>query len=169
MKNFYLTIALLLFFAVQGQEATTTIYLIRHAEKVDDSADHELSEAGNLRANKWADYFKEKQISIFYTTANKRSVYTIMTATVIALDRTPGTTYNTEINTYDPKNFFLKDIAEKHKGEKIIVVGHGNTIPATINNYLGKNIYKDIPENEYGNLYIITIKGDNITHELVKI
>ena len=99
MKNFYLTIALLLFFAVQGQEATTTIYLIRHAEKADDSADPELSEAGNLRANKWADYFKEKQISIFYTTANKRSVYTIMTATVTALDRTPGTTYNTEINT----------------------------------------------------------------------
>ena len=168
MKNFYLTIAFLIFFAVQGQEATTTIYLIRHAEKADDSADSELSEAGKLRALKWADYFKGKQIKTFYATSFKRTILTIV-PTSVAFDYSPGTNHRMQYNNYDPETFTLNEVFEKHNGESILVAGHSNTIPKTINSYLGKEIYKDIPENEYGNLYIITVTGNKITHVLVKI
>jgi len=169
MKNFYLTMALLFFFAMQGQEATTTIYLISDAEMVNDSADPKLSEAENLSTNKWANYLKDKHIQIFYTTPGKSVVYKIMAATVAETDRTPGTTYNTQVATYDSKTFLLKDIAEKHKGNKILVIENSNSLPKTINKFLGKEIYKDIPQNEFSNLYIIIINEDKISHELVKI
>jgi len=168
MKNFYLTIALLLFFALQGQEVTTTIYLIRHAEKADDSADPELSEAGKERVQKWVSYFKGKDIEYNYYTRTKRSLNTAIPIGT-ALEFVPNTTTNRQFEIYEGTNISLKEIAEKHIGKNMLVVGHSNTIPVIINTMLGKNIYKDIPENEYGNLYIIKIKGDNLSHELVKI
>jgi len=65
MKNIYLVITLLFFTKLWSQQATTTIYLIRHAEKVDNSADPELSEAGTARAANWAQFFKDKPINYF--------------------------------------------------------------------------------------------------------
>jgi len=169
MKYFYFIIACFFSFTGQSQEATTTIYLIRHAEKADDTSDTDLSEKGNLRAQRWAAYFKPMRIQTFYTTNYKRSVSTIIPASVAAVEPVPGTTYNMKIIRYDPGTLSLLDVASKHNGEKVLIVGHSNTIPNTINKYLGKEVYKDIPEDEYGNLYIITINGNKVSHDLVKI
>jgi len=168
MKNFYLLIVFLIFFAMQGQEATTTIYLIRHAEKADNSADPGLSEAGKERVQKWVSYFKGKDVEYNYYTPAKRSLDTAIPIAT-ALEFVPNITTNRQFEIYEGSNISLKEIAEKHKGKNMLVVGHSNTIPMIINTMLGKNTYKDIPEDEYGNLYIITITGDKITHQLVKI
>jgi broad specificity phosphatase PhoE len=62
----------------------------------------------------------------------------------------------------------LMGLANKYKGKTLLIVAHSNTIPAAINELLGKQTYLDIPENEFGNLYIIKITGSKITHDLIK-
>ena len=69
---------------------------------------------------------------------------------------------------YNPKEMELLTLAEKHHNQSIVIVGHSNTIPGQINKLLGENIYPDIDEDAFGNLYIITISGGKISHKLVE-
>lgn len=168
MKKLFLAMILAFCANVMAQE-TTTIYLIRHAEKADNSDNPELSEAGKERTKKWGAYFENKNISTYYTTAFKRTILTAsLTASYMSALPEPGTSRETRFMTYDPNDFSLKKIVEENKGKNILVVGHSNTVPKYINDLLGKKTYPDISENDYGNLYIIKITGDKITHELVK-
>jgi broad specificity phosphatase PhoE len=77
MKQIYLILSFFLFTTVYAQEATTTIYLIRHAEKANDSKDPELSAAGTARAQNWAQYFKDKPVDHFFVTQYKRTSLTV--------------------------------------------------------------------------------------------
>lgn len=141
-------------------QETTTIYLIRHAEKADASPDTELSEAGKIRAQKWKAYFGDKDIAAVYSTPYKRT-----TATAEPL----ATANNLTITTYNPSEPDLKTIAGKYPGKSVLIVGHSNTIPKQINTLLKENKYPDIDENEFGNVYIVTIKGSEITCRLEKL
>lgn len=87
---------------MSAQQKNTTIYLIRHAEKADASADTDLSQAGWDRAAKWTDYFKEIPIDLVYSTHYKR---TQRTCAGIALGH-----QLTTIN-YEPKGMDLKKLA----------------------------------------------------------
>jgi broad specificity phosphatase PhoE len=147
----------LVFQATIAQSQTTTIYLIRHAEKADSSQNPELSEEGLKRAVRWTKYFELKNIDFFYTTLTRR---TQMTCSTIA------TSKQKEMIFYDFSKFTLKEVIEKHPGKTILIVGHSNTVPKQINDFIGEEIYQKIDENEFGNLYTITIKGDKIEHKL---
>lgn len=158
MRLFFLPICLLFSCIICSQtEKTTTIYLIRHCEKEAGSADPELSEKGKLRAGNWKNYFDEIPIESFYTTATKR---TATTCSIIADSK------KKEIQFYNHNDFSLNEIIKIHQGKTILIVGHSNTIPIVVNTYLGEEIYPIISENEYGCLFIITIQGDTIKHEL---
>lgn len=168
MKKIFFAVAFM-FFAIGMAQETTTIYLIRHAEKADNGENPELSEAGKERTKKWGAYFENKNISTYYTTAFKRTILTAsLTASYMSALPEPGTSRETRFMTYDPNDFSLKKIAEENTGKSIVVVGHSNTVPKYINDILGKKVYADISEGEYGNLFIIKITGDKITHELIK-
>lgn len=173
MKTIY-TLFICFLVASGYNQQTTTIYIIRHAEKAGNDKNSGLTAAGKERAKKWAAYFKDKDIKHFYFTDAQRTVDTGMPVMVTAgMGNTdspvPGTTTQITSEVYDPVTLSLSDIATKSNGENILVVGHSNTIANTINKLLGKNIYKDIPETEYDNLYIIKISGDKISHEVKKI
>ena len=167
MKSIYLILTCLFMNALWSQEPTTTIYLIRHAEKADASSDPDLSEAGKARAEKWAQYFKDKNIRIIYSTPYKRAMQTFIPISS-TIDPIPGTVVEKTVRTYSPSALSLKEAAEKDSGKNILVVGHSNTIPGQINKLLGENKYPDMKEDEFGNLYIIKITGNKISHELIK-
>jgi len=169
MKNMILIVACLVANVIWAQSETTTIYLVRHAEKADASADPDLSEAGKARAKKWGEYFEDKNIGIYFSTPYKRTTNTaaIISSFVSALP-VPGTTRAFQMRGYDPAALSLQKLADDNKGKNIVVVGHSNTIPAQINTLIGEKKYADIPESEFGNLYIIKVTGDTVTHELVK-
>lgn len=157
MKSFYFILVFLSFSSGYSQTKTTTIYLIRHAEKADSSQNPELSEDGIKRSVRWTKLFEKTPIDIFYTTLTRR---TQMTGSTIA------TSKQKDMIFYDLSKFSLKETIEKHPGKTILIVGHSNTIPKQINDFLGEEIYQQIDENEFGNLYTITIKGDKIEHKL---
>ncbi|MHA3788870.1 SixA phosphatase family protein [Flavobacterium hauense] len=145
--------------SLSAQE-TTTIYLIRHAEKADASQDTDLSEVGKARAKKWESYFSNKSITAIYSTPYKR---TTVTAEPLA------TANKLTINTYNPSEMDLMSIAGKNTGKSVLIVGHSNTIPKYVNKLLRENKYDEIDEIEFGYLYIVTIKGSEITCKLEKL
>lgn len=138
-------------------EAPTVIYLIRHAEKADQSPDTHLSEAGLLRAENWAALFQDVEFGAFYSTDFNRTRQTIQPT----VDSNAG-----QIVLYDPFDFSLNNVLQDHLGENILIVGHSNTIPALINEFLGEDIYPEIEETQFGNLYKITILDDAVLNEM---
>ena len=169
MKNFIAILTCLISFVVYSQEPTTNIYLIRHAEKADATTDPDLSDAGKLRTKKWADYFKDKHIEMYCNTPYKRTMQTVIGISSLMIDATETKTITLKYEVYAPENLLINDVAKNNLGKSVLIVGHSDTIPAAVNKLIGSNVYKNIPENEFNNLYIITIRGSKITHSLVKI
>jgi 2,3-bisphosphoglycerate-dependent phosphoglycerate mutase len=133
----------------------TVIYLIRHAEKADASADPDLSAAGLTRANNWAVIFEDVTFDAFYSTDYKRTKQTIQPT---------ATRDGKTVVLYNPSTFTLAGVVAAHPGKNIFIVGHSNTIPALINTYIGSNVYPDMAESEFGNLYKVTVEDGEITH-----
>lgn len=70
---------------------------------------------------------------------------------------------------YNPSQLDLKVLADKHKGESIVIAGHSNTIPNYVNKLIGRQLYPDLEEGEFSCVYIVTIQGDSITHRIEKL
>lgn len=160
MKRYLLIVA---FFVLQvsfGQNSTTTYYFIRHAEKVDNSKNPDLSEIGLERAKLWNEIFSEINLDAIYSTDFKRTLQTIAPT---------ATTKNIIITNYNPKTLDIESFKKNTLGKKVLVVGHSNTIPNFVNQIINKNIYNDMDDVTFGNLYIVTINGDSISHQLLKL
>jgi broad specificity phosphatase PhoE len=136
-------------------QATTTMIFVRHAEKsLDDGDDPGLSPAGQLRAAELSRQLVDADvvagIDAIYSTPFKRTVDTAQpVADALGL----------EINRYDPSDneAVLETILKKHKGKIILVVGHSNTLPTLIADLGASKKVPPIAENEYDNIYVISI------------
>ena len=162
MKQF-LFILLILFSAnITGQDCTE-IYLIRHAEKdrsdIKNKNPH-LNELGKNRALKWVEVFKSVQFDKIFSTNYNRTVETV---TPISIKK------KIEISIYSPSNIDYESFKSKTSGEKVLVVGHSNTIPFFVNGLIDKEVYQQIDDLNNANLYKVTICNDNITHSLLYI
>jgi len=136
----------------------TTIYIIRHAEKEDDTKNTDLSSAGFERVENWKKYFEDITIDAFYSSGFQRARHTCQP---MAFSR------DKNISIYKNHLMDLKKIIENHKGETVLIVGHSNRIPKFINNLLGQEKYPEISEPEFGNLYIIKELENEISTELL--
>jgi broad specificity phosphatase PhoE len=160
MKKYQILIA---FFVLQisfGQQNSTTYYFIRHAEKVDNSQNPDLSEKGLERAQLWNKIFSEVDFDQIYSTEYKR---TFQTANPTA------TTQKIAIKLYNPKTVVIDSFKKETLGKKVLIVGHSNTTPNFVNQIINQKIYEDIEDTTFGNLYIVTINGAIITHQLLKL
>lgn len=134
----------------------TTIILVRHAEKVDDSADPDLSQAGYERAVRLAELLENVEFDAVYSTDFLR---TRETAKPIA------DANNLTILGYSHQNLSeeAENLIEDHKGETILISGHSDTTPAFANVFLKQQHFEgNFDESDYGNLLIVTIseKGE---------
>ncbi|MDZ4707348.1 MAG: histidine phosphatase family protein [Saprospiraceae bacterium] len=130
----------------------TTIYLVRHAEKVDSSRDPDLSEAGRLRATHLADLLKDEKISLIYSTNYKR---TIQTATPLSeLTGKP-------ILYYSPDTLPSLVKALKQQQQHVLVVGHSNTTISMLDAFGLSFSGKKIEESDYNNLFKISTYPNN--------
>ena len=158
MKNYFL----FLFLVVQlsfAQDKTTTIYFIRHAEKVDSSKNPDLSTFGLERAAHWSEIFSVIPFDAVYSTDFTR---TKQTAAPTAANK------KLTITIYDPKNIDLQKFKTDNLGKTILVVGHSNSIPNFVNKLINQDVYQTIEDATFGNLYIVTLNGDETTHLLLK-
>ena len=158
MKNNFLFLLLVVQLSF-AQHKTTTIYFIRHAEKVDSSKNPDLSSVGLERAAHWGKIFSETTFDAIYSTDFKR---TKQTATPTAENK------KLDITLYDPKSLDFDKFKTDNLGKTILVVGHSNTTPDFVNKLINQNVYAAIEDTTFGNLYIVTLNGDLVTHLLLK-
>jgi 2,3-bisphosphoglycerate-dependent phosphoglycerate mutase len=147
-----IAVALAWFFEKQ---ATTTVIFVRHAEKAAIPADNPgLSEAGKQRAAELARQLVDADviagIDAVYSTSYRRTEETVQpVATALNLPITPYDASNTET--------IMDEIVREHTGKIVLVVGHSNTVPALIGNMGASKNVPEISENEYDNIYIVSV------------
>lgn len=155
------SIVLLLFFWIQvtlGQNTITQYYFIRHAEKADSSKNPNLSEKGLERAQQWKILFSKIDFDGVYSTDFNRTLLTIQP---IVADN------NRLLKIYNPKMMDVEAFKKETHGKTILIVGHSNTIPNMVNQIIKENKYTDIEENQFGNLYIVTLFENQILSQLL--
>ena len=150
----YMAIALCLAWFFESQ-ATTTIVFVRHAEKALTPADDPgLNEAGQRRAAELARQLAGVDvvagIDAVYATSYRRSVET---AKPIA------DALKLQVRSYDADDTekFLDELVKEEKGKVILVVGHSDTVPAMIGNMGASKRVPAIADDEYDNIYIVSI------------
>ncbi len=89
-------------------------------------------------------------IDAIYSTSYRRTEETVQPiATALGLPITPYDASNTET--------IMDEIVRQHKGKIVLVVGHSNTVPALIGNMGASKKVPEINENEYDNIYVVSI------------
>jgi len=138
-----------------GTADSTTIVVIRHAEKALDSvADPPLTEAGEERAALLARMFGNAaspgHIGAIYISPALRSR---LTAAPLAsrLGLTPIVAPDD-----DPKGL-ARRVLREHAGGRILVIGHSDTVPLIVATLSGNNHIPEIGAQEYGTMYIVTV------------
>jgi phosphohistidine phosphatase SixA len=129
----------------------TTVILVRHAEKVIDpnNPDVDLSPAGQARAQELLRVFGDTGINAIYATQYKRTQQTVK-----PLADKLGLPIN-QVNSKDTSDLVSR-IQAQHSGQVIFISGHNNTVPEIIA-ALGGPTHPPIPENEFDNLYIVSV------------
>ena len=139
--------------AIQPQtgELVTQIYILRHTEKADDSADSVLSQAGIERAKYWKKVLQHTEFDQVYTTDFKRN---IQTAELIA----ESSSVKPEL--YHPMSFEVLKFLKLIEGKKVLIIGHSNTIPDMVNRLIGETRFPPMSHDNYNIMYVVTITPD---------
>ena len=148
MKRCFLFVLLLGLF-VAAAPAQSIIFVVRHAEKMDNAGnDPGLTDAGRARAERLAKMLKDAGISAVYTTEFKRTQQTAAPlAKALGLNVTIVPAKETAALTAK-----LRDLHAN-----ALVVGHGNTIPDLIKAFdITTSI--SIAENDYDNLFVVVLE-----------
>ncbi len=159
MKRLLLAAALSLVTA--GAAMAQTVVIVRHAEKVDASADPVLSEAGQARAQALATALTGGHPSVILTSPLQR---TRLTAAPTADDHsvTPeAVPLDGGIEAH------LAAIVARVQGAPddatILIVGHSNTVPL-IARALGYTAAADMPDCEYDRMTVLHLDGEGEAH-----
>lgn len=127
--------------------AQKAIFLVRHGEKVDDSKDAALSDAGRARARTLAAMLADAGVTAVYATQYQRTQNTarpLAEAKKLAITLVDDTDSAT----------LVKQLATKHANDVVLVAAHSHTIPEIIK-LLGYRTPITIAAPEYDSLFVI--------------
>ncbi len=138
---------------VQAQAAAppALVLVVRHAEKVDNSADPALSEAGIARARALAEALVDAKIEHVIVTQRQR---TRLTAgpTMSARGLTPEAIgFGASMDAHVAE---VAAAARKQTGKVVLIVGHSNTVPAIVH-ALGGPKMADLCDARYASLFSV--------------
>jgi broad specificity phosphatase PhoE len=145
---------------VSACRAPTTLILVRHADR--DPAGDALTPAGVTRAADLARVAAKLEPAAIYHSDTQRT-----RDTAAPLARALGLT-PLERPARDVDGL-LAEIFEQRRGQRVLVVGHGNTVPQLIRSAGGPAI-PDIGHDEYDDLFVLTVCSSWFRHaELVRL
>lgn len=130
------------------------IYIVRHAEKSDEpKADPYLTKEGRQRAISLKKKLQKKHIQYIFSTKFNR---TRETATPL------GSEIGVSIYPYgtDTLAKFIKSVFAIKKN--ILIVGHSNSVITMLDSFHVAHSIKQIPDDRYGDMFIITKKKGKI-------
>jgi broad specificity phosphatase PhoE len=131
----------------------TLVYLVRHAEKVDESRDADLSPAGMARAVALSRFFEKIEFDLLVASQYQRTQKTLGPLAA-AKDMTVET-----IPAGEPR--ILIERIRALEGGTILVAGHSNTVPDLIKALGGGTTAID--DSDYDNLYLVILSEASVT------
>lgn len=124
------------------------VFLVRHAEKMDQSRDPDLSPQGLQRSKLLAQMLSDSGIEHIHSSDYKRTRNTAQPlADQLGLD----------VQIYDPRELETLASQLKKMGGTHLVVGHSNTTPTMVSLLGGEPGSAIDDTSEYDRLYIVTI------------
>lgn len=144
MKKFIWVLLLLI-------SCKSTFYVVRHGEKVDNTANPPLSVLGQERAEDLKTELANKGITEIYSTNYLRTKNTVK-----PLANSRGlVTKIYAVSPADSMGVFIEKLKQM-KGKNVLIVGHSNTTKYVVNGLLERDTLRvDIPDNDFDNLYIV--------------
>jgi broad specificity phosphatase PhoE len=127
--------------------AQKAIVVVRHAEKVDESADPLLSAAGTARAENLAKVLRTMDVKAVYTTQYQR---TWLTAEPLMKAQTLQP-IKVQANAAPE---LIDRMKKEHPADVVLTVGHSNSVP-NILKLLGVTEEIKIADTEFDNLFIV--------------
>lgn len=130
---------------------TTTVFVIRHAERAAGAdPDPPLSVAGQLRAERLADLF---------SSADPR--YGLQAIIVTELRRTQETArplanalgIPVVVVPAGEPTAAARRALEEYAGQRVLIIGHSNTVPVIVRELSGERV-PDLAETDYATLYV---------------
>jgi broad specificity phosphatase PhoE len=151
---FFVAVAIAIF--AWRSATTTTVVLVRHAEKelvtIDDPP---LAAAGERRAERLAQMFGTVRggaghIEGVYVTDARRTQQTaapLASRLGIRPSVLPASTRSSSV---------ASQVLRDHRGARALIVGHSNTVPEIVKALSGQTV-PPIADDEYDNVYVVTV------------
>lgn len=139
----------------ESKSNVTQIYILRHAEKTDStSKDPDLSSAGIKHANYWKKVLQYIEFDRIFTTDYIRN---IKTAKIMSEK------FKVTPEIYYPMSFEILKFIQEVQGQKVLIIGHSNTIPDMVNRLIDESKYPPMSHKNYNLMYLITINKNGDT------
>jgi phosphohistidine phosphatase SixA len=136
-------------------ETTTTIILVRHAEKQAQAGDPPLSSAGQARAEALARMLADAGVIGLSATPYRRTRLTLE-----PLAERIGLEVEIDpVDLSDPERYAAElagSLLERFRGGVVVVAGHSNTIPLLLE-ALGVTGPGNLDEDEYDDLFVVYV------------
>lgn len=128
---------------------STTVFLVRHAEKQAGSEDPGLTEDGQVRAQQLASALRSIKLSACFASQFKRTQQTAApSAKVMEIEVTERKAGKEEA--------LAEEIRKDFVGKAVLFVGHSNTVPKLMKHLGAANVPK-LEESDYDNLFVLQI------------
>ncbi|MCB9309790.1 MAG: histidine phosphatase family protein [Lewinellaceae bacterium] len=143
-------------FEIPQEGLKKIFYLTRHAEKdTVNKQDPILTSAGLDRSAKLADILRGTRIDAIYSTLFMRTMLTVDSLADTKLMK---------ILPYDNKNIrtTIQEIKASDNINRVLMVGHSNTIPSIVNSISKQTIFQsNFEENDYSNFVVVALYNDD--------
>ena len=136
----------------QSARAQEAIYIVRHAERLDQSTDSPLSTDGVGRAHRLRDMLRDAGVTHIFTSDLQRTIETakpLAEALRLAPQQLPGADVR-------PLAARLRALTPH---DRALVVGHSNTLPELLR-ALNVTAPVTIGDTDFGNLFIVVPQKD---------
>jgi len=129
---------------------TTTVILVRHAEKSQQGADPALTQVGEARALRLAAMLRDAGVTAVFASDTLRA-----RATAAPLAARLGL----PVEEYAGRDVegLVAAVADRHRGETVLVVGHSNTVPQILDRLTRGRYVVTLRADEYDAFYLVTV------------
>ncbi|HEX7879783.1 MAG TPA: phosphoglycerate mutase family protein [Candidatus Eisenbacteria bacterium] len=150
-------------FLPTAARAETTVFVVRHAEKVDSSEDPDLDATGRERARLLRDMLRDIPIDSIYSSRYQRALQTVL-PTAQLKEQMPVIHTTERIASITAA---LRSSAADSVDRYVLAAGHSNTVILWLKG-LGIDSIAELMDHEWDNLFIVTI-GDGGRSRLLRL
>lgn len=134
----------------------TIFFFVRHAEKLDQSSNTDLSPAGYERAARLGVIMENAGLNQVFATNFLRTQKTAE-AVVVRAHTPQWILYPIEDAA---ETAWLQSVLSEQRGQRLLVVGHSNTVPRMINKLMGPGTnLPDLQEDNFSGFFVVASRG----------